>query len=108
MQDDANVLVAREELKATLDSIHSQEQNATFTERCHLDPAIPITFTKVGLIECPLSCEKYTLLCPGQPSSHRTEDGDAGRDARSGKRRKNEHFVSIEARRVCAVDSYHR
>ena len=47
VQDDAEVLVAREDLKATLDSIQSQEQNTTLTERCHLDPAIPITFTKV-------------------------------------------------------------
>ena len=47
VKDDAEVLVAREELKATLDSIQSQEQNTTLTERCVLDPAIPITFTKV-------------------------------------------------------------
>ena len=52
MQDDTKVLLAKQEVQTLLDTIQKQQQQfSDIPDQLPLDPNIPITFTKVNMME---------------------------------------------------------
>lgn len=63
-QDAAKILLAKQDVKTLLETIQKQQQQfSDVPEQLPLDPAIPITFTKVNVLYVLLIEPAFSIPC---------------------------------------------